>query len=452
MHKKSLNILSGLVAAGVLIGSGGVPVVQADIVHGHLISGEIERTYLDLGGHDFFGDALAAPVKTKAGGIYQRFAKGSSIYSHPDVEEGRGFQVGGAIRSRWVELGRENGMLGHPVSNELPFGPNKEMRFNNFQNGSMYWSERTGAEPILGRIEEYWIESGMDRSHLGMPIDVQKPDAMSIGLNQQFEKGKVHLSPASPFELPVSDRKPHSSYRLSYPLFSLDKSKNGVVEHLTPAGLNQHVIRDFDTHFPLDGCHSRLRMESQCKLTTIGGAKETLHVSTVSDDGFALSNAEGSPEGSNRVTTFRFRLISPSSHRNDPDVVFANAIVQGQFASSEDDEPWVALEVESFGDIADAQWSGPFNNRRIAKATWGRFAQSIAGKRSRMETVYLTEGIPGLADLVDRLGIFNQRAMVSGSTVKQRPEVLSEKDYEEIGAPGVVYLEPMTAEHATEEE
>lgn len=52
MHKKSLNILSGLVAAGVLIGSSGVPVAQADIVHGHLISGEIERTYLDLGDQD----------------------------------------------------------------------------------------------------------------------------------------------------------------------------------------------------------------------------------------------------------------------------------------------------------------------------------------------------------------------------------------------------------------
>lgn len=130
-----------------------VATAQADVFHRYWIRGPIYEAYVRLGGHGFFGDAIRNEAQLPDGGKFQEFHKDTSIYWHPDADSGIAHQIGGAIRGKWGQLGWEKGRLGYPVTDELSL-PNREGKFNHFQNGSIYWSPETGAHVIDGRIRE----------------------------------------------------------------------------------------------------------------------------------------------------------------------------------------------------------------------------------------------------------------------------------------------------------
>src|SRR5262245_45376855 len=85
-----------------------------------------------------------------------------------------GFAVYGAIGEKYTKLGGERGPLGAPLSDEAPapYGG----RFNNFQNGFIYWHPQTGAFAVWGAIGEKWNEFG--RVKFGYPItdEIATPD------------------------------------------------------------------------------------------------------------------------------------------------------------------------------------------------------------------------------------------------------------------------------------
>lgn len=387
---------------------------RADVFHGRWIRGAIADTYLSLGGHPALGNAITDEADAAGGGRFQHFERDSSIYWHPEVAGGVARQVGGLIRDQWEESGWERGDLGYPTTNELPM-PGRDGRFNHFENGSIYWSPSTGAHPVTGEILEYWESRGWENSHLGLPTS--GTSISDGGLLQSFEHGDVHVSLPSFMTLPASDQKPHTSYRTVIPLFPAKTGDDSLVEHLTPAGLTKHVTKDFQSYFPFSGCPTRLIVGATCEMTTVAGMKETVQVSAIADDGFAVTTLDGSPEGAGRTTTFKFGLTEARS--TDPDLVFEDEVRRGIFNFAPIDDPWASLTVESFGPIAGAEWAGPFNNRRIGGAAWAKMGTLIVNGVENMDTVYLIEGIPGLDELIDafkKLFELGARAMRSAPT------------------------------------
>ncbi|WP_231107856.1 LGFP repeat-containing protein [Corynebacterium glutamicum] len=136
-----------------------VPTAIADVFHGRWIRGAIEETYVRLGGHAVWGDAISDETPGARGGTNQHFYNDASIFWNPDVSGGVARQVGGLIRSKWEENDWEQGYLGYPTTDETAL-PQRTGRFNHFEGGSIYWSPETGAHPVSGAIKQYWSARG----------------------------------------------------------------------------------------------------------------------------------------------------------------------------------------------------------------------------------------------------------------------------------------------------
>ncbi len=74
--------------------------------------------------------------------------------------------VGGAILERYNSLGGAGGFLGACTTSELGT-PDGRGRYNHFQNGSIYWTQTTGAWAVHGQIRNKWSELGSETIYLG---------------------------------------------------------------------------------------------------------------------------------------------------------------------------------------------------------------------------------------------------------------------------------------------
>lgn len=99
---------------------------------------------------------------------------------------GQGFKVYGAIGEKWTELRRERGPLGTPRTDELDAG--RGGRYNEFQNGFIYWHPQTGAHAVYGLIGQKWNALGRERGY-GYPVSDELP-ARNGGRYNNFEDGR----------------------------------------------------------------------------------------------------------------------------------------------------------------------------------------------------------------------------------------------------------------------
>jgi uncharacterized protein with LGFP repeats/glucose/arabinose dehydrogenase/chitodextrinase len=205
------------------------------------VHGGIVEKYLASGGHVACGPPLTDETPTADGaGRYNHFAQNStsiywsggtgarvvygeiallwkamgadrSIHRLPRSDElgtpnGRGrfndFQDGGiywlpwigarsvhgAIYARWGAMGWEGGVLGFPTTNET-MTPDGIGRFNHFEGGSVYWTPRTGAHDVRGAIRGRWQSLGWERSYLGYPTSDEY--AIPGGRRSNFERGYI---------------------------------------------------------------------------------------------------------------------------------------------------------------------------------------------------------------------------------------------------------------------
>ncbi|MGV0625929.1 N-acetylmuramoyl-L-alanine amidase [Mycolicibacter minnesotensis] len=165
---------------------------------------------------------------TSAGGSFTPFPRGSaltlpSIIGHRDLDEtdcpgAQGYVAldlirdiaarfndpggpddfvrvmeGGAIHTRWLELGGAEGMLGAVTSPEaVGEGPT---RYATFEHGAIYWSPETGAQPITGAIYQAWASLGYERGVLGLPTSAELPEPEWVG--QNFQHGTLNYNRAS---------------------------------------------------------------------------------------------------------------------------------------------------------------------------------------------------------------------------------------------------------------
>lgn len=169
----------------------------------HEVHGAIREKYKALGWEkSVLGYPATDELKTPDGkGRYNHFlrvdlinALGSaegSIYWHPDVGA---FEVHGAIRNRWKAHGWEKGLLGYPVTDELAT-PDGAGRYNHFQNGSVYFSWKTGAHEVHGAIREFWKNTGWEQGFLGYPTSDEMPAPDGKGRYSKFQGGTVRRHP-----------------------------------------------------------------------------------------------------------------------------------------------------------------------------------------------------------------------------------------------------------------
>jgi uncharacterized protein with LGFP repeats len=103
------------------------------------------------------------------------------------------FAVYGAIGDKWAQLGREDGFLGAPLTDETGT-PDGVGRFTHFQGGSIYWTPQTGAHEVHGAIRDRWQSMGWEGSRLRYPISDERSTSDG-GRYSTFQGGTIVWSP-----------------------------------------------------------------------------------------------------------------------------------------------------------------------------------------------------------------------------------------------------------------
>ena len=157
-----------------------------------LTVGQIRAKYEALGGcGSFLGAPITEETKTPDGvGRFNVFQNGSIYWT---AETGA-FEVHGAIRDKWKELGWEAGLAGYPLSDERT-APDGVGRYSVFQGASIYWTPATGAHEVRGKIRDKWAELGWEASPLGYPTSGEY--AVPEGRRSDFQRGSITWNAAS---------------------------------------------------------------------------------------------------------------------------------------------------------------------------------------------------------------------------------------------------------------
>ena len=123
-------------------------------------------------------------------GRYNLFQGGAILWKEGAAEA---FEMHGAIRSKFGEQGYESGILGFPTTDETPT-PDGVGRFNHCEHGSIYWKPSISAHEVHGLIRAYWAANGWERNQaLGYPISDELPTYPgSASRFNDFENGVVY--------------------------------------------------------------------------------------------------------------------------------------------------------------------------------------------------------------------------------------------------------------------
>lgn len=154
----------------------------------------ITAKYRALGGAcGWLGVAITSITKCPDNiGSYQHYVNGS-IYYHPSTGA---HEVHGLIRARWQSLGWERSFLGYPLTDETAT-PDGVGRYNHFQGGSIYWSPATGAWEVHGAIRGKYSNLGWERSFLGYPLTNETTTPDGVGRYNHFQHGSIYWSPGT---------------------------------------------------------------------------------------------------------------------------------------------------------------------------------------------------------------------------------------------------------------
>ena len=160
-------------------------------------SKELSATY------EKFKSELGAPVggtidagtgrgKRSGNWTKQEYEKGV-IYTSTSAEDQnvRSYAVYGAIYTRYKELEAEKGVLGYPQTSETDTADGKG-RYNDFENGVIYWTQATGAYEVLNLILDKWTSLGRWKGYLGYPLSGQGITPDNIGRYSHFQGGSIY--------------------------------------------------------------------------------------------------------------------------------------------------------------------------------------------------------------------------------------------------------------------
>ncbi|MCE7006674.1 PQQ-dependent sugar dehydrogenase [Kibdelosporangium philippinense] len=164
------------------------PAVGASEIHGR-----IYERWASLG---WERSSLGYPItdeRVAADGIgrYNEFQGQGSIYWSPSTDA---WEVKGGIRAKWQFYGGEGGHLGYPITNEMTTRDGQG-RYNRFRKGneehSVYWHPFMGntAYEVRGAIRAKWMQLGAEQSRLKYPVS----DEFTIpnGWRSNFQGGYI---------------------------------------------------------------------------------------------------------------------------------------------------------------------------------------------------------------------------------------------------------------------
>ncbi|WP_091942293.1 PQQ-dependent sugar dehydrogenase [Trujillonella endophytica] len=157
------------------------------------VHGAILMTYLAIGGHVVLGEPVTDETTTPDGrGRYNHFRLNtSSVYWTPETGA---HAVYGEIRGLWAALGWELGPHGYPRTSELTT-PNGRGRYNDFQNGGIYWRPGFGPRSVYGAIYQAWARMGWEGGLLAFPLTDETSTPDRIGRFNHFEGGSIYWTP-----------------------------------------------------------------------------------------------------------------------------------------------------------------------------------------------------------------------------------------------------------------
>lgn len=92
-------------------------------------------------------------------------------------------EVHGAIKAKYDALNGPEGVLGLPLTDET--AADNGGRYNDFERGSIYWTDHTGPMMVRGSIRNVWSAAGWEQGPLGYPVSDEQ-----------------HLAPTNPLEHP----------------------------------------------------------------------------------------------------------------------------------------------------------------------------------------------------------------------------------------------------------
>ena len=138
------------------------------------------------------GGTLGSPITDvicgmRDSGCYQDFANGAITSTAASGT----WETYGDIRARWRATGFESGVLGYPVGAPV-CGTKDDGCYQNFQNGAISWTSKTGAWETYGDIRAYWRAQNFESGYLGYPTGAPSRDAQGL-LSQVFQGGTVVL-------------------------------------------------------------------------------------------------------------------------------------------------------------------------------------------------------------------------------------------------------------------
>jgi uncharacterized protein with LGFP repeats len=190
-----LSLISTLSTISVMsISAVTMPLIVSQPAHAQskAIYGLIFDKWAQMGGsRSVLGDPTTDELPGARGGRYNEFQNGF-IYFHPNFGT---HAVYGKIGEKWNQQGRENG-LGYPLTSEKTAANGG--RFNEFEGGKyIYWHPSTGAFLVYGDIAKKWNEMGRERGRLGYPIS----DEQAVGNAGQrvsyFQGGTIYWNSGS---------------------------------------------------------------------------------------------------------------------------------------------------------------------------------------------------------------------------------------------------------------
>lgn len=119
---------------------------------------------------------------------------GGAIYWHP-TQNPQAASIGGAIRTKWNAVGAEGGPMGYPTSDEVAV-TKYNGRYNNFFNGTVTWSQQTGARQLFGSIRDKWAQAGREDGPFGYPKTDEQVSPDNVGHYVYFEgNGAIYWHP-----------------------------------------------------------------------------------------------------------------------------------------------------------------------------------------------------------------------------------------------------------------
>jgi CubicO group peptidase (beta-lactamase class C family) len=159
----------------------------------HEVHGSILKRWLALGaeaGELGYPQTDERHVSDEVG-RYSEFEKGV-IYWSPSTGA---HEVRRDILSKWRMFGGPRGVLGYPTSGEAD--TIKDGKFNNFENGAIFWRQATSAFVVRGDIHKQWIAQGGVSGALGFPMSDELPSAIFNTRFVKFENGTLNRTVAS---------------------------------------------------------------------------------------------------------------------------------------------------------------------------------------------------------------------------------------------------------------